>query len=121
LQIFGILLVVGGIMVAAGLVSLARQTKFTRKGPLLAVLVALVWGLGYPLLDRSVFLIGWQTTLVVQALLMIPVTLCLAAAATFGFCAVAPEGSGGTPHLPRSRRRPTSDDCRSTRRAWAGA
>jgi hypothetical protein len=108
-------------MVAAGLVSLARQTKFTRKGPLLAVLVALVWGLGYPLLDRSVFLIGWQTTLVVQALLMIPVTLCLAAAATRKVRRPAGALRCDRAEPECRRRRPTSDDCRSTRRAWAGA
>src|SRR5215217_1987959 len=72
-QIVGVVLLVVGIMVASGLVRLGPSERKFTKGPILALLTSLLWGIGYSFLDHAVELVGWQTVIFLQVLLMLPI------------------------------------------------
>jgi drug/metabolite transporter (DMT)-like permease len=75
--VIGIALIVPGIMVASGLHSITREDRRIGKGPMFALLASFLWGIGYTLLDRSVELVGWQTTTLVQAFVMTLIIGCV--------------------------------------------
>jgi len=73
-EVFGILLIVGGVMVASGLADKKARTGQLGKGPLFALIPTLGWGAGYVFIAKAVASIGWGSTLFVE-LLLTPVSL----------------------------------------------
>jgi drug/metabolite transporter (DMT)-like permease len=65
IQGLGILLVLGGILVASGLFSKASRSKLG-KGPLYALVTALFWGISWALIAQGIDLVGWQFTMFVE-------------------------------------------------------
>lgn len=78
-QILGIVLVVGGVMIASGLVSSsATQKQKIGKGPLLALVPAAGWGLSWVWIYRAMEVMSWQAVFMVEMLMAPPVILLLA-------------------------------------------
>lgn len=75
-QTIGIILVVAGIVLAAGLLDSKLTTKRIERGPLLGLVAAIFWGCGIGLYSQSIEIVGWQQTTLVQ-LIVITLTLWL--------------------------------------------
>ena len=73
-QSAGIVLVVLGVMTAAGLLTARLANARLEHGPALSLATAVLWGLAYPLLDRAVSLSGWPSVVTVQAFVAAAVT-----------------------------------------------
>jgi drug/metabolite transporter (DMT)-like permease len=74
-QIIGVLLVVGGVMIAAGLLSAWRSRRRLDRGPVFALLASLAWGLGYPLIDYAITHGGWWPVMLVEVVVMLLVSV----------------------------------------------
>ncbi len=61
-EIIGILLTVVGILLASGLISTTKGSRKITKGPALALLTAILWGLGYAVISQAIKRIDWQLT-----------------------------------------------------------
>ncbi len=77
----GIGLVILGAMVAAGLFSKVGSTVRVGLGPLLGLLAALSWGVGWTCMTRAVDSIGWQFAALIQAVVCVVGFIPLLAAA----------------------------------------
>lgn len=73
-EVFGILLVVGGVMTASGLADKRARTEQVNKGPLFALIPTLGWGVGYVFIAKAVASMGWGSTLFIE-LLLTPISL----------------------------------------------
>jgi drug/metabolite transporter (DMT)-like permease len=73
-EVFGILLIVGGVMVASGLADKKVRAGQLGKGPLFALIPTLGWGVGYVFIAKAVASMGWGSTLFVE-LLITPISL----------------------------------------------
>jgi drug/metabolite transporter (DMT)-like permease len=59
-QVLGIVLVVGGAVVASGLLGAKKAEHVLRKGPLLGLVAAGFWGVGFACLAHVVTVLGWE-------------------------------------------------------------
>ena len=73
LQLVGVVLLVFGIMAAAGLFTLSKAERHLDRGPFFALLATLLWGVGFPLLAQAVDASGWQIVSLLQTVLMVGV------------------------------------------------
>lgn len=76
-QLIGVAVIMAGIFVASDVFSLRRKDWRIGRGPLLAVIVAVSWGLGYAFLSQSLKTINWQTATFIQ-LAVVALVCCLA-------------------------------------------
>jgi len=80
-QIVGIGIVVGGALVAAGIVEGTKLRRRIERGPLFGLLAAVFWGLAFALIARAVQRIGWQFPTLIElstsTLLFVPMLLFL--------------------------------------------
>lgn len=65
-QALGVAVVVGGAMIASGLIGRGSLKKGLSRGPLLGLVAALFWGIAFGLITQSVNLIGWQFASLVE-------------------------------------------------------
>lgn len=65
-QMAGIFLVVVGVIAASGLLTMDKSKRKITKGPMFALLAALMWGIGYALLAQSMKHGNWQTVSLVE-------------------------------------------------------
>jgi len=77
-QILGIVLVVGGVVVASGLTDGKSAAKRLGKGPLLALLPVLGWGLGWVFIAQSMEQMNWPGIFLIETILT-PVVLVILA------------------------------------------
>ncbi|MFC7675469.1 GRP family sugar transporter [Mycolicibacterium sp. GCM10028919] len=68
-----IIVIVVGIMAAAGLFNVDRSERKLSTGPALALLTTALWGFGYPLVGQAIGQSGWQTVTLIQFVTMVPV------------------------------------------------
>jgi len=59
-QVLGVVVVVGGAMIASGLTGRGALKNGLSRGPLLGLLAAVFWGIAFGLITQSINLIGWQ-------------------------------------------------------------
>lgn len=70
-QLFGVLIIMAGILMASELISnFGRKGWHLGRGPLLALLVAVLWGLGYAFLAQALGTVGWQTATLIQLIVV---------------------------------------------------
>jgi len=79
IQVLGILFIVGGVVVASdmGTGKPLKSTPGSRRpgrGPVVALAPAFGWGIGYVFIARGIKSMGWESTLLVE-LLVVPVAL----------------------------------------------
>ena len=68
LKLIGIVLVTSGVMVASGLSgSPAHDAHASSRGPRLALITAVCWGVGYSLMARSMDTLHWRLATLVEA------------------------------------------------------
>jgi drug/metabolite transporter (DMT)-like permease len=79
LQVLGIVLIVCGVVTASG-VSSKRNSKTVNQGPFLALVPVLTWGIGWVFISRSISLMSWKTTLLIE---LVATTIVLVAVAPF--------------------------------------
>lgn len=67
-QMMGVGFVVIGVAVDSGLLTKTKQetSQETNLGPLIAILAAVCWGIGYGLLAEGVELLGWQVATLIE-------------------------------------------------------
>ena len=65
-ELVGVILVLAGVMAASGLLTTGRPAQKVTKGPALALLTAVLWGIGYALLAQAMKQLGWQTATLVE-------------------------------------------------------
>lgn len=75
LQMTGIFLVVAGVAVASGLADFSKGRQRLGNGPLMAVIAALGWGIGFTFSTRAVIAMNWQSACLVE---LVATTLVLA-------------------------------------------
>lgn len=66
IQTLGILLIIGGVLVASGLLGVKKPERKIASGPRYGLLAALFWGIGYSLLAQGISRIGWETASVIE-------------------------------------------------------
>ena len=76
-QLFGLGLIILGVMIATNLIRPHQLIALESRGPLLGLLAALCWGIGYTLLAQSIQRLGWQTASLFELISM---------ALAFGIC-----------------------------------
>lgn len=76
-QLAGLAVIMLGIFIASDVLSLKRKDWRIGRGPLLAIVVAVSWGLGYALLAQSLETVNWQTASFIQ-LAVVALVCCLA-------------------------------------------
>jgi drug/metabolite transporter (DMT)-like permease len=76
LQVAGIVLVVAGVIVASDIANFKSATKRLGKGPLLALVPALAWGIGLALISQSIARMDWENTFLIE-LFAVPAVLLL--------------------------------------------
>ncbi|HSX33766.1 MAG TPA: DMT family transporter [Candidatus Saccharimonadales bacterium] len=69
-QLAGIGLVVLGVMVATGILSVKKSNRHLSQGPMFALLASAAWGAGYPFIDYAVTRAGWQSILLVELVML---------------------------------------------------
>ncbi len=74
LQALGIVMVVGGVMLASGLLDSRVANKKLGTGPLLAIIPACGWGIGWLFVFQAIAQIGWETTFLIE-MLVTPVVI----------------------------------------------
>lgn len=81
LQIGAIGIVVAGVMATSGLFEIKKSERKIGRGPLLGIVSAVVYGVGFGLVAQGVERIGWQTASLAQllaaAIFFVPVALLL--------------------------------------------
>lgn len=65
-ELVGVILVLAGVMAASGLLSTGQSAQKVTRGPALALLTAVLWGIGYALLAQAMERLGWQTATLVE-------------------------------------------------------
>jgi drug/metabolite transporter (DMT)-like permease len=68
-----IVVIVIGIMSAAGLFNVDKNERTIGAGPRLALITTLFWGLAYPLLGAAIDAAGWEIITLIQLVAMLPV------------------------------------------------
>jgi drug/metabolite transporter (DMT)-like permease len=72
-QCVAVLITVFGIMATSGVLGVEKGDRRVSRGPRLALLTTLLWGLAYPLLGQAVNVVGWQAVTLIQFVAMVPV------------------------------------------------
>lgn len=77
-QLFGVLIIMSGILMASELFSnFGSKGWRIGRGPLLALGVAVLWGLGYAFLAQALGTVGWQTASLIQLIVVAAVCILL--------------------------------------------
>jgi drug/metabolite transporter (DMT)-like permease len=90
-QLIGIVLLVSGTMLIAGLVTAPKSERHLTKGPMMALSAALLWGLSYALLGQAIDEHNWQAVTLVQQIAMAAV-LGIVALLARNYEAISPRG-----------------------------
>lgn len=69
-QISGIAMIIVGVMLASGLIGAKTSTYKLSTGVKYAIATAVLWGVGYAFLGPAVSSVGWQTTSLLQLIVM---------------------------------------------------
>ena len=77
LQIIAIALIVGGVFIVTEFIGAVTNKLSFRKGPLLGLLAALCWGIGYSLVGQAIARDGWPQATLIEFTAML---------AAFGVC-----------------------------------
>jgi drug/metabolite transporter (DMT)-like permease len=79
-QILGAILVMLGVLIAGEILSIRKHAVRENEGPILAVITAVTWGIGYVLLSQALQFTDWQTVTLIQFWVIVFVCLALSPA-----------------------------------------
>ncbi len=68
LQLFGIVMILGGVLVASGIITASKVERKLHDGPKYALLAALFWGISFSFQAQAIARLGWQVTTLVSYL-----------------------------------------------------